>query len=89
MDLERFLGLAPELQKVFIDVQFDGFQAVIFCSQLQLALRHPANDGASVVHVRRFIDHCIDVFEHEGLRDVANLIRLGDNPAFDVERGTT
>lgn len=76
-------GSAEKLAAVRIDVQFDGVQAIAFCGQLQLALRHPENGGDSAVCARRFIDHCIDVFEHEGLKEFARLIRLGYDPAFD------
>jgi hypothetical protein len=72
-----------KLEAVRIDVQLDAAYAVTLCGYLQLALRHPEVNSGAAFPVRRFIDHCISVFEHEGLTECAQLIRLGYDPAFD------
>jgi hypothetical protein len=74
----------PEkLEAVRIDVQLDAAYAITLCGYLQLALRHPAVNSGAAFPVRRFVDHCISVFEHAGLTECAQLIRLGYDSDFD------
>lgn len=81
-DLSR-LPPGEKIEAVRFDFQLDGVCALALCGQLQLSLRHPENKLESARMARRFVDHCISVFEHEGLPEVAQLIRLGYDPAFD------
>lgn len=72
-----------KLEAVRIDIQLDAAYAITLCGYLQLALRHPAVNSGAAFPVRQFIDHCISVFEHAGLTECAQLIRLGYDPVFD------
>lgn len=79
--MSKFEKLA-DLNLIF---EMDGVQAIALCGVLQVALRHPGIKGtATAALARELIDFCISVFEHEEeLREWADMIRMGDDPAFD------
>lgn len=56
--------------------------AVISC--LQLALRHPGMGALMRTQLREFVDDLLD-FVHRQSPTVADFMRRGDNPAFDVQ----
>jgi hypothetical protein len=58
--------------------------AVALCANLQLALRHPQNAGASAEIARHVIDSIIKRLRADGFIASAALVELGDNPAYDV-----
>ena len=59
-----------------LPVQFDLQSLISLVGTLQLALRHPANTGASALVARSFIDATIDRLETYGFTAIAKLMRL-------------
>jgi hypothetical protein len=71
----------------FMDMQDNGVmmqipRMTLFCviAQMQLALRHPRNDGPSREQAEKFIEQSLAAFPEEA----RELIRRGSNPAHDV-----
>jgi hypothetical protein len=64
----------------------DLSSATCIVAQLQLALRHPVNRGASASIIRKLITEIITDLEMQGLPTTAALLRLGDNPDYDEVR---
>lgn len=63
------------------------FQTVVaLIPQLQLALRHPANQGPSSQLTRHIVDTLITRVQIMALPAIAALLRLGDNPDYDEPR---
>jgi len=68
-----------------LPVILDIHTACCLIGNLQLALRHPANTGPSREVTRQFIDGIIREIERHGYLKVAELLRLGDNQAYDYQ----
>ena len=64
-------------------VEFDLASLVAIAANLQLALRHPGNSGASARVARSFVDGVIEMLEVNGFSAHAELVRRGDKPEFD------
>lgn len=64
-------------------VEFDLCTAIAIIGNLQLALRHPANVGASAEIARELIDGMIHRMREAGLTAHAELARLGDDAMYD------
>lgn len=78
------LGLMSEHLKTHpgIDLEMPATMWWIVISQMQLALRHPKNKGASAKHAREILDRLI-VRMANGNADIETLLRRGDDPRFD------
>jgi hypothetical protein len=81
--LEEMCAIDPQFT---IPVHLDIPSALSLIGNLQLALRHPANEGPSATIARKFIDGLIDRMITAGLYRVAELAKLGDDPAYDEPR---
>jgi hypothetical protein len=68
-----------------IAVHLEPAAALAIIGNLQLALRHPGNNGANAGIARRLIDALILMLDEAGLPAHAQLARLGDNRAYDCE----
>lgn len=68
-----------------LPVTLDLHSALSLVGNLQLALRHPQNNGAAAAVARRIIDGIIERFEQAGLAAHAEAARLGDNAAYDYD----
>jgi hypothetical protein len=88
LDKERLITQMTEEHK-----QADGIQlvlnldigtALVVIAQIQLALRHPSNTGASAAIARQVIDGMIGQMEDAGLTAFADAARTGDDPRYDV-----
>lgn len=52
-------------------------------ASLQLALRHPRNEGMAATHAREFISAVIDRLRLDGYPATAQLAELGNDPQHD------
>jgi hypothetical protein len=77
-ELER-LGDGFELP-----VHLDLTAALCLVGNLQLALRHPGNTGPSAQVARMIIDGVIARMKEAGYLAHAEVMRLGDDPSFDL-----
>lgn len=59
--------------------------AIALVANLQLALRHPGNQGSTRAVARQVIDGIIARFAETGMTAFAMLAALGDDPAYDVD----
>lgn len=66
-----------------LPVELDGMTAFMLIGQLQLALRHPQNRGASAGVARRVADGLIERLAG-GDEEIRTLLRHGYDPAYDV-----
>src|SRR5258708_5797312 len=83
---ERLVAAAEQEARVCaIDFPLYLDQTSVLCliANLQLALRHPGNTGASAAVARKFVDGMISRMKDAGLVATAELARLGDDPAYD------
>jgi len=80
-----FVELVTELYDRKLTVELTLPVAVMLVAQVQLALRHPDNTGASVGFVRRFLDDLIDQIA-AGDETLLTGLRAGFDPAHDVPR---
>lgn len=69
-----------------INVELDLSSAIQICGNLQLALRHPANNGPSAELARKFIRMVREGIRDRGFAAHADMIGLGDDAANDVEQ---
>ena len=60
---------------------------VLLVSTLQLALRHPGNRGPTSKEIRGFLDEIFAVIG-ERSPDLADFLRLGDDPTHDQPAGS-
>lgn len=60
-------------------------RAFVMCAQLQLAVRHPGNDGASAASAREIVDNLAKAIDAK-IPGAAAIIETGWNPAFDMTR---
>lgn len=67
-----------------LPVEMDLESAICIVGNLQLALRHPQNNGPSAKVARDTIDGIIRRMRESGLTAHAELARLGDDPGYDV-----
>jgi hypothetical protein len=67
--------------KTTLQIPISAWVAVI--ANLQLAMRHPGNQGEARQLAREFIDQSIDAIQKEE-PELAMLLRRGDDPAHDV-----
>jgi hypothetical protein len=70
-------------QKLIFPLHVDVQSAMSLIANLQLALRHPGNNGISAEVARRTIDGLIGMMAQCGLEATAAIARLGDDPGFD------
>jgi len=54
------------------------------CGQLQLALRHPGNNGGAAQFARSFVDVCTQWFRDRGHVACVTVLERGDDPTFDM-----
>lgn len=73
--------LAPHLKTMF-PVSLNAASVVLLIGNLQLALRHPHNDGAPAEFARGLVHELIERFAGLDPR-IAAYLRMGDNPARD------
>ena len=81
--MSLFEQSADKLRNTEIVLNIDGELAIILVSQLQLALRHPVNNGPSSKSVKQFalmlqnklrgIDASVDI-----------VLEMGWNPDYDI-----
>jgi hypothetical protein len=69
---------------LLIPLHLDLIAATCLVSYLQLALRHPAVQNPSAELVRSIIEAVIGRVAESGYAATAAVMRLGDNPGFDV-----
>ena len=87
--LVQFANLLHEYERMHGPITIDlgiGF-VVCLVGTLQLALRYPGNRGPTFQQIRGFLD---DLFCRIGERspDLADFLRLGDDPAHDQPAGS-
>jgi hypothetical protein len=86
---ELMIAAMRELQEAkakglsFTPRAFEPVEMLALASQLQLALRHPGNDGEPSRVARQLIEEVVCTFAEGGLPTVARLVGLGDDPKFD------
>lgn len=59
-------------------------QAMVLLSNLQLALKHPQNDGPNAAVAQAIVEEIGVVFASAGCTALCELIVLGAGPAYDV-----
>ena len=67
-----------------LPLHLDLTAALAIVGNLQLAMRHPGNDGPSREVARTLIDGIIERMETSGFPASAALARMGDDPRRDV-----
>ena len=72
--------------KIDFPVSLDFASALTLVSNLQLALRHPGNNGPSSQIAREFAEGLIGQMRRGGYVANAELAELGFDPAYDDER---
>jgi hypothetical protein len=60
-------------------------QMLQLCGQLQLALRHPGNNGGAGSFARSFVDVCVQWFRDRGHVACVTVLERGDDPTFDMD----
>jgi hypothetical protein len=86
---QLFRECARERQRkgaIVLPVSLDLESAMMLIANLQLALRHPGNNGRSARLAREVIDGLIERIEKLGYVANARVARLGDNPECDEVR---
>lgn len=73
------------LQSEMIGIEVDGTTALCLIGQLQVAFRHPLNNGPSSQIMRKFCDGLIEKVA-KGDAEVESWLRRGDDPAYDCTR---
>jgi hypothetical protein len=68
-----------------IQFELDLSAAISLCGNLQLALRHPSNNGPAADTARQLINDIRTGIQERGLTAHAKLIALGDDPANDTK----
>ncbi len=76
-EIERKHGREP------VHLHLDMPTVVCLIGQVQLALRHPANTGASAQHIRDTIDRIIDSVDRES-PGIGQFLRRGYDSNYDV-----
>lgn len=72
-----------KLRNIPVVLEIDGFTAMILISQIQLALRHPRNDGPSSEIARELAIHMQSkITGIDASVDLA--LQMGWNPDYDV-----
>ena len=66
-----------------IQFELDITSAMALVGNLQLALRHPLNDGPSSIVARQLIDDLRQGLLGRNLKAHAKMIELGDDPDYD------
>lgn len=82
-----YAGFQREFEEIgdqLLTLQLDVGHLAALVANLQLALRHPANTGATGEVARTLVDGIIAAVEREGRPALAALLRAGDDPAFDT-----
>jgi len=67
-----------------LPVHLDLQTLLCLVGALQLALRHPGNNGQSSQVVKDVVDAIIDRLEGHQFTAIAELMRLGFNPEHDI-----
>lgn len=81
---EAFARLAQAHPSITMEISMQDLLIVI--SQIQLALRRPANAGPSAERARAILDDWLNAVEQVE-PFVANMLRRGNDPRFDVKVG--
>jgi hypothetical protein len=71
--------------EVVITTQTSPFRLFVLLSQLQLALRHPGNTGASALIARQIAENMADIL-CQYVPEARELIEMGWDDAHDVSR---
>lgn len=79
-------AVAAITNRFLLPVHMDLHVLMCVVGSLHLALRHPANTGPASQVVRDLLDGIIARVTAEGYIASAELMRLGDDPAYDEER---
>lgn len=69
-----------------LPVHMDLYTLTCLVGGLQLGLRHPNNTGPASQVVRSLIQDIIGRVDEAGYHNIAELMRLGENPEFDEQR---
>lgn len=72
-----------EQRKFILPLHLDLTALACMVGNLQLALRHPANNGPSSKVVRKIIEEITQRVQDEGFPTHAEVMRLGADPAYD------
>lgn len=82
---ELLEGVERELRGVKeIELTLNAADAFVLISQLQLALRHPDNQGRSAIIARKIVERLRSVLA-QGRPAVEEIIRRGYDPQHDVK----
>lgn len=79
-------GLFPEADELFdatFDISIDGVTAVTLIGQLQLASRHPANNGPSVKYSIEFAKQ-LQTLVSEKFPNASAILEMGWDKDYDV-----
>lgn len=80
----RALNEAADRNQYFMHVEMDLASLMSICANVQLALRHPSNQGTTAELGRKFIASIKERLRDDGLRHNADMLELGDDPEFDL-----
>lgn len=69
---------------IILPVALDLTSALAIVGNLQVALRHPANNGPAAKIARQVVDSIIEMMLDAGFPALAELAMLGYNPLYDV-----
>ena len=72
-----------EREQYFLHLQLDTVTVLALTANLQLALRHPANNGPSAQTAARIIGQIIERLKDDGMIHNARLLELGQDPDND------
>lgn len=72
-----------ELTNKRFPLDIDGGTLLIICAQIQLALRHPANNGGSSIIAQRFVMDITEQITEEG-SVLRKILDAGWDPAQDI-----
>jgi len=71
-------------QKQQVEFRMQPEENLQTCGQLQLALRHPGNNGGAAAFARSFVDVCTQWFRDRGHVACVAVLERGDDPTFDM-----
>jgi len=82
--LDRVTREITASRDFILPIHLDLHSLLCVVGALQLALRHPGNNGQSSQVLRELIDGIIDRLETHGFTAIVELMRLGFNPEHDI-----
>ena len=83
IDDKKLSAEMAELEDIPFIFEMPCQHAFIIHAQIQLALRHPRNQGPSS-DIAKHIASCIEKVLSEGRPEIAKLFQIGWNPEYDV-----